>query len=70
MTANNNEDESLPKAVIEKLNEMGIDDTSPVIVVSIIKNKDGSTTYTLRLNSSDGGLCIIENLLAEYNAHY
>jgi len=60
--ANSNEEEALPAAVVEQLNEMGHDDLSKITIVSITKNKDGSTTYTLRLNDSDGGYCIIDNI--------
>jgi len=49
--ANNNEAEALPSSVVEQLHEMGIDDLSEVVIVSITKNKNGTTTYTLSIKS-------------------
>jgi len=61
--ANNNEVETLPSAVVNQLNEMGIDDLSTVTIIKITENHDGTTTYTLCLNKTDsgGGLCVEDN---------
>jgi len=65
LIAYSNEAETLPIALAEQLNEMGITDSSTVTIIKITVNNDGTTTYTLQLKDEENGVSTFDLVLVQ-----